>query len=222
MSMRRTSQEMDLKYIGKAYINKVELALLGLDRLSHGEELLSFDPFNLPLYELLYAAIVTGIEDYLRDTLKRIVLESEERIHLYAQAYHKRNRNRRDKNGKGQKIIVSEGQPITNEIVDIILDTLDNRHIYHNIEMINGYFKAVIDIGLPEDELLIRINDIIKTRHIIIHQGGNLPNGEHVKMSSYMVHQALETAKTFIRQTEDYLEEKGFGRLYDVPDEPTE
>jgi hypothetical protein len=50
-------------YISSNYLNRISLCLTALNRVS-SEELLSLDVFSAPLYELIYAATVTGVEEY--------------------------------------------------------------------------------------------------------------------------------------------------------------
>ena len=205
-------------YIGEAYLNRVKLALIGLDYLdgdmkAESAELLSIEPFNRPLYELLYAAIVTGVEDYLRTRLKHDVLKSEERMRLYLHRYNYYYRKKRER-----QIQFSKDEPLTPDIQERLLETLDN-HVYHRIDIINGYFEAVASVKLPEDDLWQKLFAIIQTRHIIIHEGGKRPNGKRIELTPYDVHQALNVAEHFVLQAERLFYQKGNEYLYDIPGE---
>lgn len=207
-----------LEYIGEAYLSRVKLALIGLDYLdSHkddqSKELLAIEPFSRPLYELLYAAIVTGVEDYLRIRLKHEVTKSEDRMRKYLNQYNYNYRRKRDR-----QISSSKESVLSNETKERLLDTLDS-HVYHRLDLVAHYFEAVAGVNLPKDTLWNQMLDIIHTRHIIIHEGGKLPCGNRIELTPYAVHKALEAAERFIQQAEDLFYEKGNGYLYDIPSE---
>lgn len=60
--------------------------------------------------------------------------------------------------------------------------------------------------------------DIIQNRHVIIHKGGRLPNGEGIEITPYLVHQALSVTEEFIQQAESLFLQNGNGLLYDIPE----
>ena len=62
-------------YISSNYLNRISLCLTALNRVS-SEELLSLDVFSAPLYELIYAATVIGVEEYLQHRLINEVFAS--------------------------------------------------------------------------------------------------------------------------------------------------
>jgi len=102
-------------------INRVELALIGLDYLDdlkngHSPELLSMESFNRPLYELLYAAIVTGVEDYLRTRLKKDVVESEDAMRKYLRRYNDIYKNKSEK-----RILFSKEDSLDPEVREKVL-----------------------------------------------------------------------------------------------------
>ena len=210
--------EENLIYIGDAYLSRVKLALLGLDYFDGTErerapELLAIEPFNRPLYELLYAAIVTGVEDYLQSRLKKDVLVSEDAMRKYLKKYNYTYRRKKDK-----QIAYSEDTPLTEEIREKIIESLE-LHVYHRIDMVADYLEAVTSIKIPEDELWNQMHDIIQTRHVIIHEGGRFPNGERIALTPSHVHQALNVSERFIEQTENLFFQKGNGFIYDIPED---
>ena len=64
-------------YTSGNYLNRVFLSLLALNRVDK-DQLLAIDVCSEALYELLYAATVTGIEEYLQERLINEVFASEE------------------------------------------------------------------------------------------------------------------------------------------------
>ena len=72
----------EFDYISDNFLNRARLGLLALNRVSEGE-LLSMEPFSTPLYELLYIATVTGVEEYLYHRLAKEVFENEDSIQTY-------------------------------------------------------------------------------------------------------------------------------------------
>jgi hypothetical protein len=59
---------------------------------------------------------------------------------------------------------------------------------------------------------------IIKMRHIIIHEGGKMPDGKHIQITPFLVHQALDISEKFIQRIENTFYQNGYGFLYDIPD----
>lgn len=209
--------EENLIYIGDAYLSRVKIALIGLDYLDgtkhkQNPELLALDAFNHSLYELLYAAIVTGVEDYLHSRLKKDVLQSEDSMRRYLKQY---NHNHRDK--KLKQISFPEDTPLSDEIREQLLDSLEIQ-IYHRIGMIATYIEAVTSVKLPKDDMWNQMCNIIQNRHVIIHNGGRLPNGERIEITPYLVHQALSVTEEFIQQAESLFLQNGNGLLYDIPE----
>ena len=211
------NMEENLIYIGEAYLNRVKLALTGLDYLDgmkneKSPELLAFEPFNRPLYELLYAAIVTGVEDYLRTRLKKEVSKSEESILSYLVKYNKIN------DGDEKRMIsFQDGMPLSAELKDKVLETLEH-HVYHKIDLIAAFFSAITPVRFPNDRLWKQMKGIIKMRHIIIHEGGKMPDGKHIEITPLLVHQALDISERFIQRIENTFYQNGYGFLYDIPD----
>ena len=210
--------EDNLIYIGEAYLNKVELALIGLDYLDctkndDSPELLAFESFNRPIYELLYAAIVTGVEDYLRTRLKREVSRSEESILSYLEEYNKKNSKNESK-----IIYVQKGMPLSAKLKDRILETLDH-HVYHRIDLIADFITATTSVRFLRDKLWSQMKGIIKTRNIIIHEGGMKSAGNRIEITPYLVHQALDISEQFIQRIENTLYQHGYDFLYDIPDD---
>lgn len=52
------------------------------------DSILRLDAFSQPLFELLYAGIVAGIEKYIEDRLSKEALFSEESALLYVEKYN--------------------------------------------------------------------------------------------------------------------------------------
>ena len=79
--------DTEVDYITDNFLNRARLGLLGLNRVSEGE-LLSMEPFSTPLYELVYIAAVTGVEEYLYHRLSKEVFENEGSIQKYIDIYN--------------------------------------------------------------------------------------------------------------------------------------
>ena len=55
---------IEYDYISENFLNSIERAVLGLTYISD-KELLSIPVFNTAIYNLVYAAAITGAEEYL-------------------------------------------------------------------------------------------------------------------------------------------------------------
>ena len=205
--------ENQLIYIGDAYLSRVELALTGLDYLDNTNtpELLSIDAFNRPIYELLYAAIVTGVEDYLQNRLHLEVFRSQKSLFRYVGKYN-------DLNKKSPRKIQLNGYPPSEEDIEVIEDSLYNRQVYHRLKIIKQYLEAITHLKLDSAANWEGLAKIIELRHTIIHHGGKTESKERISLSSYDVHQALKAAQSFIHDLEDYFQKNGLGYMYDIPE----
>lgn len=81
-------------YIIDNFLNRLSLATLGLTYISR-QELLSIPAFSSALYELVYAAAVTGVEEYLKYRLYKEVFFSNECIRKYVIKYNRYQRNKK-------------------------------------------------------------------------------------------------------------------------------
>ena len=85
-------------YTSGNYLNRVFLSLLALNRVDK-DQLLAIDVCSEALYELLYAATVTGIEEYLQERLINEVFISDENKKKYVKTFnhnfHRKSTNQR-------------------------------------------------------------------------------------------------------------------------------
>ena len=70
---RKPDEMIGYDYISGNFLNSLELAVLGLHYIPEGE-LLSIPGFNTAIYNLVYAAAVTGVEEYLLKPVEKIML----------------------------------------------------------------------------------------------------------------------------------------------------
>ena len=177
--------ENQLIYIGDAYLSRVELALTGLDYLDNTNtpELLSIDAFNRPIYELLYAAIVTGVEDYLQNRLHLEVFRSQKSLFRYVGKYN--DLIEKDRKDSSRKIHLN-GYPPSEEDMEIIEDSLFNRQVYHRLDRVKKYLEAITRLKIDSAVNWKGLAEIIQMRHTIIHHGGK--TGVHGRFGDYFAY----------------------------------
>ena len=176
------------------YLNRVFLSLLALNRVDK-DELLAIDVFSKALYELLYAATVTGIEEYLQERLINEVFASEESKKKYVETF---NHNFRRKSTNQQKTLF----PLKEDDEEGIRDSLFNKQVYHRLDIICNYFTKISNFDVTQCPSWEPMKKVIERRHIIIHHGSRDVNGNRIKLNPYEVTQAHELANKFINEVE--------------------
>lgn len=199
-------------YISENFLNRVSLAMLGLTHISKGE-LLSLSPFHSALFELVYAAAVTGVEEYLKYRLYKEVFSSEKSGRSYVSKYNEHNKNPK------RKIHVKF--PLNEEDREIIEDSIQTKQICHRIDQIFDIFDYISGTDFKDNECdsAKDIYTIVNTRHLILHNGGRNNMGDRIKFSAYDVNQAVETARKFIGEVEARFVSLGKERIIVEPTE---
>lgn len=201
-----TTPNNEFDYITGNFLKSVYFSLLALDRVDK-KELLAIAPFSKALYELLYAATVTGIEEYLQHRLTHEVLVSQDTKKKFVKLY---NRNKRIKNSNIKLSADNE---------DDIRESLYIKLVYHQLDMLCKYFKDVSNIDITQCSCWEDMKQIIKNRNTIIHHGGRTIDNQEIPITSYEVNQAYRLASQFIDEVEDMFVKAGKDPLIISPDE---
>lgn len=198
-------------HIRSYYLGRVFLSLHAL-RLVGEEELLSLSPFNDALFELLYAGVVTGIEEYLQDRLHKEVFKDNNTIQRYIDEYN-------NKNSQKAQLILSVGLPLSDEGKNKIEETLYSKQVYHRLDILRGYFKKVSNVDIFDNQIGKKIKSIVETRHKIIHHGSKEKDGSRIKIDISEVQRVYDLAASYIYGMEELFIKEGHGILMERPDE---
>ena len=183
--MKETNNEFD--YISSNYLNRINLSLLALNRVGN-DELLAFGVFSEPLYELIYAATITGIEEYLHHRLRTEVFSSKEATSKYVKNYNHLKR------------IKDVDKRLKEDDKDGIENSLFNKQVYHQLDIICQYFINISGINVAECPSWNLMKPIIQNRHTIIHHGARDKDDKRIELIPYDVTKAVELARNFINE----------------------
>ena len=196
-------------YISGNFLNSLELAVLGLHYIPEGE-LLSIPGFNTAIYNLVYAAAVTGVEEYLKCRLYKEVFSSETCGKNYVNTYNKKHKNNR----------LDVKFPLREADQNAIAETL-MRQIYHRIDLMFKYFDAISKTDFKNNpcDFVQELKEIIEKRHLIIHNGGRDNSGNKIDVTLSEINKAIKIAREFIYQVEARFIHKGSERIIIDPTE---
>ena len=192
-------------YISSNYLNRVSLCLTALNNVSN-KELLALEVFSAPLYELIYAATVTGVEEYLQHRLINEVFASIENTRKYVKVYNHKKK-------------LKNNYQLNEEDKESIYNSLYNKQVYHQLDIVCEYFTHISDFDVSLCPSWESIKPIIKKRHLIIHHGGRDASQKTMKIKPYDVTQAYELARKFINEVEAAFVKTGKKPLIVNPDE---
>ncbi len=144
------------------------------------------DRSNETLLRLLYANVVTAMETYLGDTIRKQVLSKPALLRRFVET----NSDLRDK-----KFPTSELFNVHDVIKETAADLLE-KTVFHQLDRVIGMYKNVMQIEFPRDELGALAN-AVSTRHDIVHRNGKSSMGKVVKITP----EALDSLVRIVRKT---------------------
>lgn len=140
----------------------------------------SLKPDDQVLQRMCFSSIITAMEAYLSDIMKREVLQNEAIKRRFVEKYSKFEK---------EKLSVPE--------LYQFLDGLDNRIAkelndtsFHNIETAKKMFRDVLLIDFPE-AFVPALHRAVAKRHDIVHRNGKTPGGQPVQIISRDVTELL-------------------------------
>lgn len=130
------------------------------------------------MYKLLYANVITMMEAYLAETLRKEVLKNEETMRKFTETYLPY---------RAEAITLSDVFNKKDSMSNIIRETLKGL-MYHNLPKIRPIFKAALDIDLGN------ISDLYRgviIRHDLVHRNGVAHDGTVHTITEDMVRDIL-------------------------------
>lgn len=144
------------------------------------------------LYKLLYAKVITNMETYLGDTLKRYVLNNEQFLRTFVEKYEPYN---------DEHILLSNLFTIKDKIQSIVGDSL-SKLMYHNLPQIKPIYKDVLNIDCGNIQDLCKA---IQIRHDIVHRNGADKSGNVHVITKEMVATLSRKVTDFIYNIDNQL-----------------
>ena len=159
------------------------------------DALLQMDAFCRPLFELLYAGIVAGIEKYIEDRLLKEALFSEQSAILYVEKYNSSLK------GRKKRFKIQLNSPLSDDDKLDIVDSISHQ-VYHRINEMSSYFSTISNVDLMSLASWDAFNPILEKRHRIIHHGSYEIDGNLVNLSIQELRSTLYHAEKMIVEAE--------------------
>ncbi len=142
------------------------------------------DPY---LYKLMYAHIITLMEEYLSDAFIETVKQDKSLIRKLLQCSKYKNQS------------VGLAEAYEKNIDHIIIEKL-KRHIYHNLSDIKILYRDTLAIDFKQDAKIIQA---IEKRHDIIHRNGKTLNGDPIIIDSAGINELSTTMNQFLSKIDE-------------------
>lgn len=168
------------------------------------EEILSLSatqPLNASLQRMCYASIITAMESYLGDILKREISSRPAVKQRFVSSYPTFNE---------RKFKLSEIFKWLEKLDDEIQGVLDELSL-HKIETAKNIFHHSLLIEFPEESLPF-LGAAVKRRHDIVHRNGRSTTGELLSIEHSTVGELSSLILSFIRYIDSQVLD---GLLYD-------
>lgn len=153
-----------------------------LSKLGHLNE----ERENQILQRMIYSNVITAMESYLSDTIKRTVL-SRKAIKLRFIEKHK---------AFSEKIKISEIFEYIEKIDKLVSDEID-KISFHNIVTVKNLYIDVLDCDFNHIDVS-RLIDYVSVRHDIVHRNGMKTNGDLIELSQDDVTVMMDFVQSFI------------------------
>ncbi|MFQ2773034.1 HEPN/Toprim-associated domain-containing protein [Aeromonas caviae] len=140
------------------------------------------------LQRMIFSSVITAMEAYLSDTLKKNVLNRDAiKKRFVKNSEHLKNSKRISLNDIFDELIKLD-EKITDEIDSIS---------YHNVDVVTGLYKNVLLCSFPNDKIA-RLSKSVEIRHDIVHRNGHKKDGS-------IIHIAKEDVENLITLVSDVV-----------------
>src|SRR5690606_23829201 len=161
------------------------------------QSLMVLSPENMTLARLLYANVITAMETYLSDTMKKQVLTREAIRRRFVQT----NEIFKEKIFVQDIFRKLEG---LNEEINRTIDMMS----FHNLDKTTGLYKAVLDTQFPSAQIA-DLKSAVENRHNIVHRNGKTVQGKAIDVTMEDVEKLIKlvvsTVKHIDKQIKDGL-----------------
>lgn len=204
------------------YLGRISLSIELLRKTS--DEVLSI--FSDSLFELLYIAVVAGVEKYMEDRLLIEVFYSDDATRRYIDCHD--NLVARYKaffNSLGIESTPPKQPnqfyniefPLNRKLKDVITNSVKCQ-TFHRLDIMATYLHFISDLDVQVWNLWHQFESVIKLRHRIIHHGSIDEDGERIHLKIYEVNDACDLAEKIISKTEYFfVKQKGHPEVFEDP-----
>lgn len=156
------------------------------------------------LYRLLYANVITSMETFLGDTLKREVLQDEVSLRKFVETY---------KPFKDISMNLSDLYAKKESMPGFVKTTL-RELLYHDLRKIKPIYRDALGIDLGDVSELYKA---VLVRHDLVHRNGKNHEGVEHTITEDMVRELQTKVKTLMESVNNQLAERLF-EGEEVPD----
>lgn len=148
---------------------------------------------NETLQRMTFSSVITAMEAYLSDMMKRQVLNNQAIKRRFVENYTNFDR----------KIAIKELFKTLDSLEKILNDELD-KISFHNINTVTSLYKEVLLCHFPE-EITPSLYKVVSIRHDIVHRNGKRTDGEVIKISQADVSELIGMIEKTICQIDQQI-----------------
>lgn len=161
---------------GKTYFYKIfENSLVELQGIK-------LDESTPILQRMIFSSVITTMEAYLSDTLKKNVLNRD----AIKKRFVKNSESLKRSKNISLNDIYEELDKLDKKIIDDI-----NSTSFHNVDVVTGLYKNVLLCSFPKDKVA-QLNENVDKRHDIVHRNGKTKDGSMIYISKEDVEELIE------------------------------
>lgn len=128
---------------------------------------------NKILTRLLFANVITAMESYLSDTIKKNVLGRPALLRRFVES---------NQQLKEKKFTISEVFKVVDSIESTVSQLIDET-TFHNLPKTISLYKSVLDVDFPSESVSV-MQKAISQRHDIVHRNGKTIKGDELDISN--------------------------------------
>ena len=151
--------------------------------------LASSSSYEKQLLPMLFAHLITLMETYLGDTLKKKVLTVPKYKRAFVEGY---------KDYQTEKLTLNRVFVAMENIDKTIAKTL-NEVLYHNLAKVKGIYKATLNVDLGD---ISSLSQAVGVRHDIVHRNCKRLDGSSFEITLTQLTQLLDEVESFIGNVE--------------------
>lgn len=148
---------------------------------------------NHTLAKLLFSGVITALETYLSDTMRKLIFNNQAVIRRYVEF----------EDSFQKKIKISEIY-MTLEKLEKDVSALLDKTSFHNIEETSKLYQSVLIVNFPRDQTL-ELKKAVEIRHDIVHRNGRTFKGEYRDITEQNVVSLISSVVSFLQNIDDQI-----------------
>ncbi|MEI4983852.1 HEPN/Toprim-associated domain-containing protein [Aeromonas caviae] len=154
------------------------------------------------LQRMIFSSVITTMEAYLSDTLKKNVLNRD--------AIKKKFVKNSESLKRSRNISLNDIYEALDTLDERIIDEIDSIS-YHNVDVVTGLYKNVLLCSFPEDKIA-QLKTNVEIRHDIVHRNGHKKDGSII----HIVKEDVENLITLVSDVVSHIDKQILDGLLDT------